>query len=252
MPIVPCDALWPGDSSAERLLHWGFIAGKLGAAPKLARPFLIGIRGAAPLARMTHQAVHRPRYDDSFVLLCEGDEPLLFPGATHAYQVESGLSPDADGDGRKDVGSIRPGRYLLTDKGIEPHPIFVLTLPDGKTGEIPAYRDLDHDGVISEQEEERARQARPGGRGAQVNSDGYFATAVLLHTGFDAPPSARHRSSIACQTCSLSWLRLLREKAAPYGGKIDYVLANAADLVPLAIERTAALPVAPKGPQNTV
>jgi hypothetical protein len=252
MKTVPCDALWPSGDRAEKLLHWGFIAGKLGAEPKLARPFLIGIRGAAPLAQTTHQAVHRAKYDDTFVLLCEGDEPVIFPGATHAYQIESGLSPDADGDGRKDVGSIRPGRYLLADKGIQPHPIFVLTLPDGKTGNIPAYRDTDHDGVISEREEELSRQARPGGKGAQVNSDGYFATAVLLHTGFDAPPSAQHRSSIACQTCSLEWLKLLRTKAAPSGGKIDYVLANAAALVPLAKERTASLPVSHTGPQNTV
>jgi hypothetical protein len=256
MNVVPCEALWPGGDPAEAVLHWGFIAGRLGAAPLalLARPFLIGIRGAAPLARETRQAVHRPQYDDTFVLLVKGEAPLVFPGATHAYQLDSGLAPDADRDGRKDVGSIRPGRYLLEDRGIKPHPIFVLTTPEGK-GEIPAYRDTDHDGVISEAEERTAREARASGaaaKAAQIGSDGYYATAVLLHTGFDAPANAAHRSSIACQTCSLKWLELLRKKAQPSRGFIDYVLANAPDVVAIAEERRKVLTPEPAEPGNVV
>jgi hypothetical protein len=231
---VNCSALWPGDSLTDQLLHWSFIAGKLGATPSLSRPFLLGIRGAAPNDQETHQTVHRPRYDDTFVLLTRSAPPLVFAGATHAYQLDSKLSPDVSGDGRGDVGSIRPGKYLLTDTRSMPHPIFHLTLADGKTGRIPAYRDTDHDGVIS-QAEELASERRK--RGAQVGPDGDYATDVLLHTGFDAPANAKHRFSIACQTCSLTWLELLRREAKSSKGLVDYVLANAETLLPFAEER---------------
>src|SRR5690348_16434164 len=99
---IACGVLWPAERANEALLHWGFIAGRLGADPSLARPFLIGIRGAGPLDAETHQPVHRPRYDYTYVLLTSNALPLVFPGATHAYQLDSRESPDVDGDGRGD------------------------------------------------------------------------------------------------------------------------------------------------------
>jgi len=235
---VACSNLWPGDSLNEQLLHWSFIAGKLGASPGLPQPFLIGIRGAAPNASETHPLVHYPRYDDTFVLLTRTAPPVVFAAATHAYQIDSKASPDVNRDGRPDVGSIRPGRYLLTDTLSMPHPIFHLTLPDGKTGRIPAYRDTDHDGVIS-QAEALASETRKGG--PQVGSEGDYATDVLLHTGFDAPPNAVHKFSIACQTCSLPWLELIRREAKASKGVLDYVLVNAETLVPYSEEHRRAM-----------
>ena len=232
--IVPCAALWPKRDPVDRILHWWAIAGHLGAPLDRARPFLIGIRGAKEGDLETHQPVHRAAYDDTFVFIppAELGPTVTFPGATHAYQRDSKLSPDVDGDKRGDVGSIRCGRYELKDMGSQPYPIFLLTNQDG-TGQIPAHRDTDHDGVISEAEAARSESAT---KGAQVNSQGHYATAVLFHTGFDAPPDADHRSSIACQTASLKWLQLMRERAKPCGGVIDYVLINAWDLVPIAEE----------------
>lgn len=231
---VPCSVLWPKPDPVDRLLHWWAIAGRLGAQVSLERPFLIGIRGAREGDAETHQPVHKPVYDDTFVFIppAEVGSTITFPGATHAYQLNSKLSPDVSGDGVGDVGSIRPGRYLLTDKGAQPHPIFVLTTPDG-SGRIPCFRDTDHDGVISEAEARRSVEARGV---AQSNSDGCFATAVLFHTGYDAPVSAAHRSSIACQTANLRWLLEMRKSASKCGGVIDYVLINAWELVPIAEE----------------
>jgi hypothetical protein len=247
---IPCAVIWPRDDAGDDIVHWGFVAGRLGATPELPRPFLIGIRGAAPFDRETHQAVSRPKYDDTFVLLTSDAPPVVFAAATHAYQVDSREAPDVDHDGRPDVGAIRCGRYLLRDMRTGGYPIFELTLPDG-TKQIPAYRDTDHDGVISDAEVKQAEQARPNPArpGDEVGSDGYYAVSVLLHTGFDAPPDSQHRSSIACQTCSLKWLTLLSAAAKPSSGLIDYVLVNAADLVPIAEDRLRVSPAAPeRGP----
>lgn len=213
--MTSCSKLWPESTPGNSTDHWGWLAGKLGAVAPLTRPFLIGIRGAAPLAPETHETIARPAYDDSFVLL-EADgklPPYLFAGATHAYQLDSGLSPDVDGDKRGDVGTILPGRYLLTLAADKPYPIFVLTTPDG-SGNIPAVRDTNHDGRYSP--EEYARQS--------------VATAVLLHSGWDAPADSAHRSSIACQTCNVSNLRLLAVETKRAGRKtMDYVLITADD-----------------------
>lgn len=231
---VSCPELWPSDNLQEQIQHWAFIAGKLGANPALPRPFLIGIRGVAPNETVTHPTLHFPRYDDTFVLLTPTAPPLVFAGATHAYQSDSKLSPDVDGDGRGDVGSIRPGSYLLTDTRSMPYPIFHLTLENGKDGNIPAYRDTNHNRELSPEEEEASKKRKTG---PQVNAQGDYATAVLLHTGFDAPADAQQRSSIACQTCSLQWLVHLRNAAKVSKGLIDYRLALAETLLDYAKQR---------------
>jgi hypothetical protein len=246
-----CAVIWPREEAGDEILHWGFMAGRLGAGGSLARPFLIGIRGAAPFDHETHQPVSRPSYDDTFVLLTQGAPPVVFAGATHAYQIDSKEAPDVNRDNRPDVGAIRPGRYLLRDLRTGGYPIFELTLPDGNK-RIPAYRDTDHDGVISEDEMRRAEAARPDPvrPGEEIGNDGYYAVSVLMHTGFDAPPDSAHRSSIACQTCSLKWLTLLSATARPADGLIDYVLVDAANLVPFGEERLRSAPQSPPAGVN--
>lgn len=183
-------------------LQYGFLAGKLGAAPTLTRPFLIGIR-SLPI-------VHAPKYNDKFVLLTEADLPTIFPGATHAYQLNSTLSPDINKDGVGDVASIKPGKYILTDALSAPYPIFILTTPEGN-GNIPAWRDTNHDGKISD---------------AEV-SISTTANAVLFHSGFDAPADSSHHSSIACQTCNVKWLKAMHDACVKMKTKvIDYCLIN--------------------------
>lgn len=211
--------LWPAPLGGNSdTVHWGLIAGKLGASLPLLRPFVIGIRGVAPGQPSTHETTARAAYDDTFVLLSPDPvPPYAFPGATHPYQLDSKLSPDIDGDGRGDVGCIRPGRYVLTLALEQPYPIFTVTMPGTGSGNIPCFRDTNHDGHYSTEEITRAS----------------FATAVLLHTGFDAPAGAEHRSSIACQTCNLRDLRLLAQHAARHGGKADYLLVDADELIPM-------------------
>jgi hypothetical protein len=218
--MVDARILWPGPDVGASTDHWGFIAGKLGAKPRLDRPFLVGIRGVAPLVPDTHEVIARPAYDDTFVVLTpQPVPPYVFAGATHPYQRDSKLSPDVDGDGRGDVGCIRPGHFELTLALEKPYPVFVLTLPGGSSN-IPCFRDTDHDGKYS----------------AAELTQMSFATAVLLHSGFDAPADSEHRSSIACQTCNVADLRYLASHARPYGRKVDYALLDAADAIALAAE----------------
>jgi hypothetical protein len=228
-------ALRPGVHVGAATEHWGFIAGELGATvgARLPRPLLIGIRGVGVRDGLTdletHELVARPAYDDAFICLTpEAVPPYVFPGATHPYQTDSRLSPDIDHDGRGDVGCIRPGHFELTLALEKPYPIFTLTLPGG-SGNIPCFRDTSHDGKYS----------------AAELSQMSFATAVLLHTGFDAPPDSEHRSSIACQTCNVADLRYLASHARPYGRKLDYILADAADVIAIA-ERSPFRDAAPE------
>lgn len=194
--------------TSDDILKYGFLAGKLGADPILKRPFLIGIR-KMPI-------VHAPKYDDIFVLLSNCtpyQEPTIFPGATHAYQLNSTASTDLNHDGIGDVASICPGRYILTDALSTPYPIFILTTVDGNQN-VPAWRDTNHDGKFSDSE-------------LAIKTT---ANAVLWHTGWDAPPDSSHSSSIACQTSNAKWLKNAHNICVNMKVKvIDYVLITQED-----------------------
>lgn len=250
--IVDCRALWPNPARRdEQLVHFAMLAGKLGAAVKLPRPFLFAIRGVKPYAPETHDLVHAPGYTDTFVMLPPGDYPVVFPGSTVAYQKDSKASPDADGDGRGDVGSIRPGRYLLTDKRNGDEVVFEITNPDGSK-RLKAWRDFDHDGKLSPEEMQRSEELRTG---KQVGADGTWADSVLFHGGLDEPnrpdgTPAKHRFSIACFTASRPWRKLLADTARGTGGQIDMVLANAWDLLPLVEPAPSGDSDAPPAPEG--
>lgn len=206
--ILDSRPLWcpPG---VHPINHYGSLLGKLWGGilpPPTDKPCILAIRGVTLFGEKTHETIAIPRYDDSGLLFVPGAEPFLFPLSTHAYQVDSKLSPDVDGDGRGDVATIRPGLYRLTLAVEKPHPIWVMTTLGG-SGKIRCVRDTSHDGRFQQDEEDRED----------------YATAVLLHTGHDAPLGAAHRSSIACQVASLRSLEVI----ARAGRQILYRLVDA-------------------------
>jgi hypothetical protein len=206
-----CSGVWAPDSAAplERRAHYLELFARRGGNASSARPCLLGIRGAYPFARRSHKMIHARRFDDSFVLITDADA-IVFRGATHAYQLSLATSTGA-------VASIQPGVFVLTLAGSTP-PIYNLTLPNG-SGNIPAFRDHDHNGVISA-DEMKIDLAANGGSGA-------IATEIQFHPGYDTIKTQGHSfSSIGCQTAPLAELQLL-ERA---GHTIDYVLANVGEL----------------------
>lgn len=242
---VPCSALWPAPGPAA-FLHWHELATKAGAInTPLARPCLLAIRGAAPGDAETHELEHKPSppYRDTGVLFVSGFDPYVFRMTTTAYQLGSKASPDLDGDGRGDVGSIRTGRYVLHDLKAGEEVTFHVRNPDG-TDEILAWRDVDGDGTVTPAERQRSEAAREG---QQVGAGGAYATSILLHGGMDEPNAGgappKHRFSIGCLTAPRDVRKLIAGAARPHGGQCDLFLVDAATLLPLVekLEQPAAL-----------
>ena len=228
---VSCDGLWPDVAAPAGVQreHYLSLCRKIDPDLPGDKPVLLGLRGVYPFGRKTHRMIHAMRYDDTFVLLQGDAEPFVFRGATHAYQLLSSDAPNADLKGQDDVGSIRPGIYVLHRRDTKPIPIFHVKLSNG-SGDLPAYRDTNHDGVISPEEAEQSVSAT---KGEQVTPGvGMFANAVLFHPGYETIEPGKNRpfSSIACQTAALADV----ERLSAAGSEIHFVLANAADLVPVA------------------
>jgi hypothetical protein len=49
--------------------HWSKVCGHFGHTPGAGAPTLLGLRGILLLAKYTHQTMHVPAYDDTFILL---------------------------------------------------------------------------------------------------------------------------------------------------------------------------------------
>lgn len=209
------ERLWPPTEAPGFVwAHWVVIAERLGVEFPLHRGVLLCLRGARLRAAESHPMRSVAEYDDTGVLMTNA-EIEVFPMSSHAYQVNSRLSPDVDGDGRGDVGTIVPGRYLLRDLRAGKYPIFHLTTTGGY-GAIPCYRDTNHDGVI--EHGELTKQ--------------YTATSILVHGGLDDPPDSPHHYSIGCQCVPLAARQLM--VGAARDDLLDYVLVKAEDAVALA------------------
>jgi hypothetical protein len=226
--LAACETLWPrGSSPEEELAHFGALCAAGGFRSGSERPTLLALRGVWLFGRCIHPVWHAPLYDDAFILLSDGAAPFAFRGATHPYQVDSKASADLDRDGRKDVGMVRPGCYVLEIVGNDP-PIFKLLTREGRA-EIPVYRDTNHNARIDELEKKASETAT---RGEQVAPGvGAFGTEILLHPGYDArqSPKGNPFSSIGCQTAPIDALR----QVLGAGRTIDYVLVDAVDLLPI-------------------
>jgi hypothetical protein len=212
----PLADIWPALSKTP----WDFIRACPGGLElhlgESGYPTLVALRGSFPNAARSHRSIHAPRYDDTFVAVGRDGHPQVFRGATHAYQLSSSESPKGQ------VGSIRPGLYRITLVQNAPVPIFSVKLPSG-SGDLPCWRDIDHDGVISAEEAELSEEAT---KGPQVKAgEGMYANQVLVHPGWDTakPGTGRAFSSIACLTAPLVELQRLARGGHTY----DLILLDA-------------------------
>lgn len=211
--------LWPAsDASTDaKAEHYRRLCAKLGCPTTLERPLLVAFRGVELRGAETHPVLSTRKYDDAFALLALRNgvaEVREFAGATHPYQSTTNASgtPDVDGDGLRDVGTIKPGRYLLKRQQKPPgHPSLHLVKLDEKDG-IPTWRDTDHNGQIT----------------AADSSAFLLATEVLLHPGFTSTQLGKTTaySSIGCQTARVEDVQAVAEHAI-----VDYVLLDARNAI---------------------
>ncbi|MFT3712691.1 MAG: peptidoglycan-binding domain-containing protein [Archangium sp.] len=165
------------------------------------QPTVLGLRqGVGSSAR---------RYDDQFVVLTPDGHVQRFTGATHPGQNSSTASPDVTGDGRGDVGMIRPGNYRVVPNGDHAGaPSFhVRTL--GGSGNLNGWRDTNHDGQFSDAE--RAGSERRGDT----------LSGVLFHQGGSNAPS-----SIGCQTMSPAEYRRFLDAVGGPRASFTYTLVS--------------------------
>lgn len=118
-------------------------------------------------------------YEDTIVVFKADGTLATFIGNTKPAQMprpESGVVPDVDGDGRKDLGIVRPGIYMAHGSttfgltGYERAAFKVRTLAGDNY--LPAWRDLSGDGDFSASEKSLAAQRD------------YKISGIYIHYGF--------------------------------------------------------------------
>jgi len=170
---------------------------------------VIGLRGVSPSGVVQSESSRPVRaYNCTFVVLWKDRAGKAhvhrFLGGTTPGQATTGFSgtPDVDRNGSKDIAHLAPGSFPFRSR------LFKGRSAYGSGQALPVYRDLSHDGRISEAEKQFAR------------SRGLSARGILFHRG-----NASRPSSVGCQTMSSA--EFARFEAALGGDRSwDYVLID--------------------------
>jgi len=251
---VDASVLWPpvGASIEDQFDHFSRLAGLFGSAARRGEPLLIALRGVMENAAATHQGGNLRAYDDTYILLLETDEGVgvhTFAGATHAYQAASSLSPNADGRGGGDVGSVRPTHggesYTLSARNRRYHGSRSLAVNSDPTewgaeqrpagwapGHVPMHRDTNHDRDISAAEQQASETRSGNSTSRQVTPGmGDYGTVVWFHPGHsETKPTGRRFSSIGCLTARQEDVDNLYS-VADNQGDIRLIVVEAAEAV---------------------
>ncbi len=214
-PITVPSASTPSAPRASRENEYGKVIAWLaqrGVVPRPDRALVVGLRGR-DLSGAPHETRIERAHDDTLVVLTPDRRVLRFAASTHPWEVDGGAGvPDVDGDGRPDVGMIRPGRYLAVrrakHKDIRGVATYRVLLGDEKDG-LPAFRNTDRDDRYSPEEQKRSI------------AEGHAATAILFHaSGFGEP------RAVGCQVLEPA---AMSDLAAAAGERFDYVLVEASE-----------------------
>ncbi len=163
------------------------------------QPTVLGLRaGQGGAAR---------EYRDRFVVLTPNGRVHEFTGATYPGQSSSRASPDVTGDGRGDVGMIRPGNYAVVPNGEHAGAASYHVRTRSGSGSLPGWRDTNQDGTYSSGERDASER-----RGDRL-------TGVLFHQGNSSAPS-----SIGCQTMSPAEYRRFIDAVGGPRGSFTYTL----------------------------
>ncbi len=140
-------------------------------------------------------------YGDRFVVLTKDGRVTELVGSTKPSGKATHKSKDADGDGKKDLGILRPGSYQVQAwKSIYPgtalasYVVQRIGAKDKLDNAVPAWRDTNQDRFFSD--EEKAASVRRGD----------VATEILFHAGGGEKPN-----SVGCLTLSPKEMKRLIE-----------------------------------------
>ncbi|HEX8697518.1 MAG TPA: glucosaminidase domain-containing protein [Myxococcaceae bacterium] len=147
---------------------------------------VLGIRGMDANGKV-HPTTINKNYDDMFVVLKPNGTVAEFRGSTHSNPRYQGRAPDANRDGRGDLGMIRPGNYSVVPNGNYIGAASYHVRTEGGSGSLPAYRDTDQSNTISQAEREAAK------------ARGYKQTEILFHRA-----GSNDNGSMGCQTIASS------------------------------------------------
>jgi hypothetical protein len=188
--------------------RWIEFAARQNAAPTRDRAIIIGVRGR-DLDGNVHDTRVVREYDDTLVIV-KHDKLLKLRVSTHPWETAGHGVPDANGDGKPDIGMIRPGRYLAvkrpSSRNIAGAPTFHVRASEDSE-RIPAWRNTNQDDVYGDDER------------AEGEARGDYQTAILFHQGGAGAPAA-----IGCQVLDAAGIRTL---ASEVGARFDYLLVDA-------------------------
>lgn len=169
------------------------------------------------------------KFQDEIIVFTKAGTIERFAGTTRPSQLvnpDGKLVPDVDGDGNKDLGTPRPGRYRASGPwswGVLGKSAPAFRLLDHGRDSLPAWRDLDGDGEFSDEEK------------AKSEARGYRIGAVRIHYGFDADGNIVDGAiysgpvSVGCQNIQLSDLPRFLEAVGGTSASFDYALVEDSD-----------------------
>ncbi len=174
-------------------------------------PVVIGLRGVSRNGAF-HPTRTQQVFDDVITVLKADGSVLELPASTHPWFSVTTTAPDVDGDGKPDVGMIRPDRYRAvarpSTRDIAGLPTYHVTTTNG-SDRLPGWRDTNQDGTYDEHERAVSEKRND------------TLGAVLFHQGGSSAPPA-----IGCQVFSAENTRRFVE-AVGRGVSFDYVLVDA-------------------------
>ncbi len=182
-----------------------------GLTPEAGTITVLGLRGLATDGT-NHATAFGHAFDDTLVVFAkDGASVLRFAASTHPFELRGvpGV-PDVNGDRVADVGMIRPGVYDVAGRDRLIAGVASYAVSQRGSGKLPGWRDVDHDGILTEAER-AASEAR---------SDGL--TDVLFHQGDgSAAPAA-----VGCQVLPGDSIRSFITAIGGPKAKFRYVLVD--------------------------
>ncbi len=202
-----------GASMKEKFDHYAAIVkANGGQVNPNGQATVLGVRGMDSngnrhATTLTGKGMH---YDDVIVVLKPNGTVLELPANTHGNQSYQRRAPDANGDGRGDLGMIRPGNYSVVPNGQFLGNASFHVRTTGGSGRLPGYRDTNQDGMFSEAEK------------ANAVKKGYVSTEILFHRG-----GSNHNWSMGCQTLNGPQYDQFLRAVGGKGAAFNYSLVDA-------------------------